>query len=538
MLRVMPAAVLFLAFSSFFWAGCGNDDKVGPEPTIAVIDLTGIICNPLAPAPGQTTRLTAKVSGTGDNPSYEWQVEAGTLSDNGKITVEWQAPTAPGIYRVWVRGSVGTAVDTMSTYVMVRNITTIDTGLRYTLYPNIIGSIVYCVGASLVMTDDDFRGFHAYNIDAPTSPIDYSSAISVEGGEEFTFFEEYVLAASVTHSASVYRQQPVNVLLYSTSMGNLAISNNELAGQTFRKNQNIHPAASSDLSMIVWQWNKAGSANDGSEDLANIKFRAGMFAIDVLTSAKDSTLYHGIWMYSYYSNIKPMITPDDLAIVYFTDSTGTFEPCLIPLEAEDPKKSERRALMVDENHGIFYYAGITISENTVFQWNPTSKTQVAFIDTKRNLCLFDYLTETVEIVSNLGKVSEFVWDETGKIAAVNDAGVIIATLGEEPDTVFVRERSSDGVIGLNWSPGTGDQKLGFRVVRKGSSSAESFSALVIYSLADKIWCYASPMIQPIMGTEPSVSYPWMRVIFDSSGGMYAPVPISGSGGSVKLYYSY
>jgi hypothetical protein len=74
-------------------------------------------------------------------------------------------------------------------------------------------------------------------------------------------------------------------------------------------------------------------------------------------------------------------------------------------------------------------------------------------------------------------------------------------------------------------------------VRKGSSTVESFSALVIYSVDNHRWYYATPQIKPAMTTEPSVDYRWWRVIFDSEGGMYAPVPLSTGGGSVALYHT-
>ncbi|MGD1049253.1 MAG: hypothetical protein ABR899_10945, partial [Candidatus Krumholzibacteriaceae bacterium] len=227
----------------------------------------------------------------------------------------------------------------------------------------------------------------------------------------------------------------------------------------------------------------------------------------------------------------------DGTIVYFVDSTETYEPCVIPMDGTDPIIEQRRATREGERHGIFYNAGVKVSEKTIFQWNPVDHTQVGFIDDNRNFCLFDYSDSTVQIVSNVGKLSEFIWDPNGKIAAVNDAGVIVATPGGAVDTVFAKERDSDDVIGVNWSPGTSDQRIGFRLVRKGSSSVESFSALVIYSVDNHRWYYATPEIKPIMSTEPTVDYRWWRALFDSGGGMYAPVPLSTGSGGVVLYYT-
>jgi hypothetical protein len=235
-----------------------------------------------------------------------------------------------------------------------------------------------------------------------------------------------------------------------------------------------------------------------------------------------------------------LFAPDDGTIIYFTDTTETFEPCVIPMDGTEPVIEQRRAIREGQRHGIFFHAEIDISEKTVFQWNPHIPTQLGFIDDARDFCLFDYDDSTAEIVSNVGKLDEFVWDASGQIAAVNDAGVIIATPGGVPDTIFVKERASDGVIGVNWSPGTSDKRVGFRVVRKGASPTESFSALVIYSVNDHRWYYATPQIKPAMTTEPTVDYRWWRAIFEaeSQSGMYAPVPLSTGGGSVVLYYTH
>jgi hypothetical protein len=240
-----------------------------------------------------------------------------------------------------------------------------------------------------------------------------------------------------------------------------------------------------------------------------------------------------------------MFTPDDAAIIYFNDSTETFEPCIIPMDGTEPDLAGRRALMVDANHGIFYYAsvggtrtGVRVSENTVFQWNPANPSEVAFIDDLRQFCIFNYVTETVEIIAT--GLSEFVYSEDGKIAVVAGDGVYILEPGQAvAKLVFAKERATDAVIGVNWSPGLVDQKLGFRMVRKGASTVESYCVLVIYSVDVDRWYYASPEIKPVMGMEPVVNYTWMRAAFDPvTGGMYIPVPLSEGGGKSVLYHSY
>ena len=536
--RLVPALVLVIVVSSAFWAGCSKKDNTVVPPPPAGLDLTAIICNPLAPAPGDTTQLTAQVSGTGDNPTYQWQAQAGTLIKNGSISVQWLAPADPGIYRVFVRAAVGSDVDTMSKYIMVRNVSVVNNGLRYAFYPQIVDGELYSVGTNQSLSDVDFFGFHAYHLELPPVPIDVYGGVDVSGGYEFQFFPDGIVTSSITEGAEYIRQQAVNVFFFPYLVGpKKAVSNNEAAGTLFRKNENHHASPSSDLGMYVWQYNRVGPIDDGSQDLLNVRFRAGSGASSILTVSKDSIFQFGAWSYKFYRNIRPIFTPDDGTIIYFVDSTETFEPCVIPMNGTQPVIESRRAIHEGQRHGIFFDAGIKVSEKTVYQWNPVIPTQLGFIDDARNFCLFNYSDSSAQIVSNLGKLSEFAWDPSGKITAVNEAGVIIATPGGVPDTVFVKERSSDDVVGVNWSPGTSAQKVGFRLVRKGSSTVESFSALVIYSVDNHRWYYATPQIKPAMTTEPSVDYRWWRVIFDSEGGMYAPVPLSTGGGSVALYHT-
>ena len=300
--------------------------------------------------------------------------------------------------------------------------------------------------------------------------------------------------------------------------------------------------------MVVWQRTVVGSTEDGKKDLVNIRFRnspAPSAPIQTLTSATDSVFQYGAWVYTYFRNIKPTFSPDGDAIIYFNDSTKTFEPCIIPMDGILPNLAERRAFMADDKHGIFYYAtlggvrvGVKVSGKTIFQWNPLNPTELAFIDDELKFCVFNYITETVTIIGT--GVTEFAYSDDGKIAGVATDGIYVLEPGQPvAKRVFAKERATDDVIGVNWSPGLTDQKLGFRMVRKGASAVESYSVLVIYSVDDGRWYYASPEIKPVMGTEPEVNYTWMRAVFDPfTGGMYIPVPLSEGGGKSALYYSY
>ena len=181
-LRSTPAALLIaftLAF--FFIAGCGKDDTVGPTPPQPTIEVSGILCNPLSPAPGDTARLTVRAAGQGAGATYEWQVEAGTLIGGNEISVEWAAPVDPGVYMITVRSSVGSAVSLDTAWVMVRQCEAIDAGLLYAFYPNLVDGELYLVGTNSNPSDRTFLGYHAYKADIP--PHSDRQADRGHGGE-------------------------------------------------------------------------------------------------------------------------------------------------------------------------------------------------------------------------------------------------------------------------------------------------------------------------------------------------------------------
>jgi hypothetical protein len=540
--RSTPAAILVaLALAMILIVGCSKDDTPTPPPRQAVLELQGILCNPLAPAPGDTARLTVRAAGEGDPAVYEWQAEGGTLVESSGISIEWAAPTDPGVYMVTVRASTGSEVRRDTAYVMVRNCEVVNTGLKYSFFPNLIEGELFCVGTNSNLSDRTFLGYHAYQLNnLPPTQLDKLTTVNINGGYDFKFYADGVLTGSITDGAEYIRQQPMNVIYfpYLTALPKTLWSNNEVAGTTFRKNQNRYPSVDNSLTIAVWQRTVVGLTDDGKKDLTNIRFRFSTGPLQTLTTAKDSVFQLGAWNYKYWRNIRPQLSPDNTKIVYFVDSTATFEPCIIPLDGYEPNLGMRHAIMVDARHGIFYYAGIKVTENTVFQWDPMNPTRLAFIDDKKQFCIFDYATETVEVLGT--GLDEFVYSADGKLAAIAEDGVYILEPGQtEAKRVFTKERATDAVAGVNWSPGSTDQKLGFRMVRKGSSTEESFAALVIYSLNDDRWYFASPEIKPVSATEPTVNYRWWRAVFNPlDGGMYVPVPVSTSGGKSLLYHSY
>lgn len=523
------AAILIVLTLGVFWAGCSGDDPV-VQPPPPEVDLLTIICNPLSPMPGQTAELTVQGTGSGGMGTYQWQVGGGTIVDNGTINVNWETPATPGIYRVSVKATVGTATDTASTYVMLRATEAVETGIRYSLFPNIVDGALYFIGSSVPIGDRLYYGCQVYRMEETALKISDSAIPRVDGCLDVTFRDEGVLTSSTLMGLEFVRQQSVNVIVFPYfGTTKRYVTNNETGGTALRKNQHLHPVASADMDMFVWQFEKVGAADDGTQDLTNIAFRAGTLITDpiqILTTGKDSIPDSPV---KYFKNIKPSFTPGDESILYFTEKGDWYEPCIIPIiEGNEPDTASRYLI------AAFRAAEVKVGEGTVFEWNPAVPTEIGFIDTQGKLCIFDYVSQVVDIVET--GISEFAWSADGKLAFVNAAGISVLEPGQAvAEPIFVKERSSDDCVGVNWSPGTSGQKVGFRLVRKGASTLETFSALVIYSVDDGRWYYATPRIAS--SSDPEVNFTWLRVAFDEAGGgahMAVPIP----GGSIVIYYSH
>jgi len=546
--RVIYAVFLIsMLFPLPFISGCSEDESVAPEEPNPYVSADMLICNPLAPAPGEVTTLTLETSGfsPGELPDVYWTVEAGSLFVKEGISVQWKAPDTTGVFLIKARTTVGGVTDTTSRYVMVRNFVKMDTGLRVSLYPY-VGSngIMYFVGTDDSPTSNDFMGYHVYKYVPGNSEIltEHKNP-DFEGGQEFSYHGDRVLGTYLSEYSVFYRNQSYNVAIFPLfGFSSPRLVTNDTGGAMKRKNQYLHPWGTDDLSMIVWQENIVGTEEDGTKDLINIAFDNN------LTKMTLTTNYDSIWFVlangdsikkaRYYRNIKPMITPDKDYIIYFVDTTGTFEPCLIPIVGGVPDTNQSRALMVDESHGLFEVNGIRIDENTIFEFNPTNTSIVAFIDAPGHLCFFDYQAEDVQIVQLEGKAEEFVWSPDGELCAViTGAGINIVNVSGSGGLVLPKERSYDKYIGVNWAPDAGKRLLGFRMLRKGKSELDTYSALVLYSVDENKWYYASPRVG---GThEPSVPFTWFRVIFrGSSDFIYAPMPVIEPGREVMLFYSY
>jgi hypothetical protein len=526
-------------------AGCSkNDETVKPqcEPSLSV-DM--IICNPLAPAPGATAQLTAQATGYSCTslPEFEWQVQSGTLIDTTGISVGWIAPQEKGVYRVFVRASLGTQVDTMSTYVMVRDLEQINTTIRYTLYPHLILNQLLFLGSTTSITLPTFMGFHAYARAGGTTELvtkDFGTT-RVMGTQSVAFRRGSMVASAITDASQYYRQQPISIIVFPYDVIEFpTLIAGPRASVALRWDENTYVDTDENASMFIWQQNLVGLKEDGTADLINIAFKTLTGAITKLTTNVDSTYQFGTWVYRYWRNVRPMFSPDQSKILYFVDSTQTLEPCIIPLSGQTPVIADRHMFKPDPGAkpGIFQVAGVKASERAVFEWDPAVNDKVAFVDNNQKLCILDITSEDVQVLQDVGKVSEFAWSSDGRIAAITEDGISIVSQAGIPDTVFRKEKAEDNLSAIGWSPDQGNPKLAFRMVRKGKSSADSYSALMICSLNDRRSYYATPRIA--WATEPPVPYTYMRVLFEAdNNGVYFPTPEPQTGGGkITLYRSY
>jgi len=548
---------LLLAFVS----GC-DDNPVEPgtscDPSVAT---KMIITNPLAPAPGDTTMLTIQAEGTGCGnwAAYRWTAEGGELLQTQGITVQWVAPMDYGAYQIrCVATLTGAKSDTSRALVMVREFEYLLTGKKASLNPRFMGSDFYFIAeeGAVGPRSNDFRGYAVYSLAGTrVSKITDTGNATDDGAYEFDFAgsTEAIYGSFIVAYYSGLRLQRMNVWRFPTRFGTPVDASSDAGGTgILRKNQHRYPKTNMIGDKAVWKYQFAGASADGTKDLFNIVFwdeadGAGNWKT-ITTSHDSATVIIGpdtITQHRYFSNILPMFTPDESNILYFVDTTGVFEPCLIPMSGGEPDTLQRRALMVDQRMGIFEQAGVEISEKTVFEWNPSSNF-LSFIATG-NIVFFDYESETVVKISDLTKVTEFAWAPDGsQLAAVNEEGVCLVSAGGAvaPDPVFVRERPTDDIIGITWNNDLAEPKLAFRLVRKGKSEIDSWSSIIVVDLTSGLWAYASPTVQWHSSREPEqISYIWKRLVFSADDtGIYAPFPVLDDvnypGKDVILVYSH
>ena len=519
--------------------GCG-DDPVDVGDTCKPWVLTNrIISNPLVPVPGDTTLLTIQAEGDGCNnwAAYRWTVEGGELLQEQGITVQWVAPMEYGAYLIRCTASLsGAKPDTSRALIMIREFTYIDTEMIASVKPTMVFNSLYFIAEEGVVgpRSNDFLGWAVFKILSTGRVILVTDTGDLTGGGSYEFdfarSEEAIYGSFLSGYYAGLRQQRRNVWKFPTIFGSAIPASDDPGGMgVLRKNQHRYPMTNAVGDKAVWKYQFAGAKPDGSIDLFNVAYwdeSDGAGNWYTLTTSHDSTATSVGMSHRYFYNIRPMFTPSEDNILYFVDTTGVFEPCLIPMTGGAPDTLQRRALMVSEKTGIFKQAGISIGEKTVFEWNP-GVAFLSFISAGR-IVFFYYASETVAIVNDLSKVKEFAWSPDGsQLAAVNDEAVYLVGAGGavQPNPVFVKERATDDIKGINWNDDDTQPQLAFRLTRKGKSAIDSWSALVIVDLNSGLWAYASPTVPWHSSRDPNLAdYTWMRVIFDGTD-VYAPFPV-------------
>jgi hypothetical protein len=555
--KLLRLSTIILSLSFVILTGCGEENLLDTEGYD--LDLITLISNPICPQPGDTTTLSVRISGysSGAWPSYFWEVNAGSLLVSNEAVVEWIVPEQLGDYIVKAKSSLGDVSDACSLVVSVRNYEQIDTGKRYNLYPNLIDGNLFFVSSygGIYFNNSDYISANVVRYISPgvnesITALDLGFRAGTSyGGDNFVFTEDgqQVVASVITSSNPFAKVPRKNVAKYELSgSGGEIVTDQYNDTQIDRCDQYRYPFPNSAATMVVMQKLEMGGADNGTEDLLNISFwnqsvgapiplTNSMISIP-LTNDSGDTLG---WREEYFENTKPIFTPDEAYIIYFCDSSGTFEPSMIPISGEQPVIS---ALMVFD---LFSDLGINMPPDPVLQWEPDGGNRLAFIadvNYEKTLCFLEYNPGSLSssslsaLKTNVTGISEFVWatDGSGRGAVITGEGIYIVGSGGEIQTeVMAKERSTDMICGVNWSPDC--SKIGFRIGRMGIEWDEAFSALMVYSL-DADWATATyvtkgypwPTKQEI--SEEDFDFRWRRVIFESDNeGLYGPVTIGEPG---------
>jgi len=571
--KIFRLSTIILSLTLVILTGCSEENIIDNERYD--LDLITLISNPICPQPGDTTTLSVRISGysSGLWPSYFWEVNAGSLLVSNEAVVEWIAPEQLGDYTVKAKSSLGDVSDACSLVVSVRNYEQIDTGKRYNLYPKVIDGNLFFVSSYLgiYFKSSDYISANVVRYISPgvnevITDLDLGfRAGRSHGGDNFVFTEDgQQVVASVITAYNYFSKVPrKNVAKYELSgSGGEIVTDQYNDTQTDRCDQYRYPFPNSAATMVVMQKLEMGDADNGTEDLLNISFwnqsvgapvplTNSMISIPVVNEGGDTLG----WREEYFENAKPVFTPDEAYIIYFCDSSGTFEPTMIPISGGQPVIS---SLMVFD---LFSDLGIDMPSNPILQWEPNGGNRLAFIATvndENTLCFLEYNPGSLNssslsaLKTDVTGLSEFVWatDGSGRGAVITGEGIyIVGSGGEILTEVLSKERSTDMICGVNWSPDC--SKIGFRLGRLAAGWDESFSALMVYSV-DADWAtyvtkgYPWPDKEEI--SEEDFDFRWRRVVFESDNeGLYGPITIgepgTGEGDnpvflSVKIVHSW
>ncbi len=550
---IFRLSIIIFSLSLLILSGC-DEDPVSGEGGDYDLDLVRIISNPISPMPGEKTVLSVRTGGysSGPWPSYHWEVSGGTLLTNGEAVAQWVVPEATGDYKIRLSSSLESESEACSLDVSVRNYERLDTGRDFSIYPNLIGGEIFFVSpyddrsfiASEYISSNVMRFVGPGSSEGITSRIlSFKAGINM-GGDYFVFTDngQYVIASMLTPIlyAKLQRKNIAKFGLFGA--GDEIVTDQYNETQRVRYDRYNYPYPNEDASMVVMQFREIGDNEAGTEDLFNISFwnefsgNPVKLTNSVITEpvvSGDDTLG---WKDYYFENTKPVFTPDEEYIIYFCDSSGTFEPSMIPVNGGTPDPS---AMLVFE---IFSNMGIDIPENAILQWEPGGNTMafIADVNGDNTLCFLDYNPGTLSSstlnvrTTGIKGVQEFVWSPKNGDggAVITETGIGLVTPGGEYTPVMDKELQTDMLCGVNFSSPDGE-KIGFRIGRQGSAWHEAFSALMVDSLGDdRSPTYVTKKYPWPSDAEISIDdfdFRWRRVVFDSDGsGIYGPVTIGES----------
>ena len=297
------AAVLGLASAVFLLSGC-DEKPVAPPELPYRIEANLIICNPLAPSPGQLTTLTVQAEGFagGGTAHYEWFAEVGSFYDpdpednippNAGISVLWMVPNdTTGVFRVGTVATVDGKTDRIVKLLGVRYFDGVNTGLRVNLYLNLVGrnEEMFFVGSDITPQSLSFIGYDVYRVLPAGGALKITDCHDCDSGDDLVYYSNVILGSMITRYFSNLRQQLMNVWSVPYFIGTgVNISQDSDFGINQRRNQHRDPQGNATADMVVWMENIVGESGDGTEDFYNIRFWNNMGTRITLTESLDST---------------------------------------------------------------------------------------------------------------------------------------------------------------------------------------------------------------------------------------------------------
>lgn len=441
LLLILLTAVAALVLSF----GCSSEDNTQGPGGSGPITVDGIIFNPSAPAPGDTVKFTAVVTGgsvVGDFPSYKWTATGGEFLEDDKTTVRWIAPPNSSVFDVNVSASNSVSESSSASQIFVGTLVSEIAQRAGQMF--LVGSggvdAVY-VSSNVVPGGPNFLGLTMRRL------LDDGTNQVISGDDRARGFQVDV-ASTRSYSAHTNIQFVNNSIALDLVMMNLAdgvlttVATDPDPG--VRPNQYTSPSFSPDGSFLTF----AGALLDETLPQAGGTDTFVVYTYDIAGGSLEQATYRG-------NNHYPSISTDGNYVVFTSDRSGPvnfaiWELYALPLQGGVANDTITPPTQLTDTGGLMGAEGMFPGAR-LRVWNPMLPI-LAITDINNQLYFVD--PSIPSFADAATGVRDMAWSPDGQYLAITrPADGTIDVLDQSGSVVKSHQAiGRDLVSNVSWSP--------------------------------------------------------------------------------------